>query len=70
LGSSGSRKLKDVLIDRRIPADDRGRLPLLVHAGKIVWVPGVTVDEDFRLRHDGPCWVAFLEPLKRFKEAY
>ena len=70
LGSNGRRKLKDLLIDRRVPADARGRLPLLVHAGKIVWVPGVTVDEDFRLQADGPCWVARLEPLDRLKEDY
>ncbi|HUF78100.1 MAG TPA: tRNA lysidine(34) synthetase TilS [Thermoanaerobaculia bacterium] len=49
LGSPGTRKLKDVLIDRRVPRRERDRLPLLVVGGRIAWVPGVTVDEAFRL---------------------
>lgn len=49
LGAPGERKLKDLLIDRRVPRRERDRLPLLVVDGRIAWVPGVTVDEAFRL---------------------
>ncbi len=49
LGSSGRRRLKDLLIDRRIPRSERDRLPLLVIDGEIAWVPGVTIGERFRL---------------------
>lgn len=52
LGAAGSRKLKDVLIDRRVPRQDRERLPLIClgDAGEtIAWVPGVTVDQRFRI---------------------
>jgi tRNA(Ile)-lysidine synthetase-like protein len=49
LGAGGSRRLKEVLIDRRVPRDRRDRLPLLVVGGAIAWVPGVTIDERFRL---------------------
>lgn len=49
LGSSGARRLKEVLIDRRVPRERRDRLPLLVVNGRIAWVPGVTVDHRFRL---------------------
>lgn len=49
LGAPGERKLKDLLIDRRVPRRERERLPLLVVDGRIAWVPGVTVDEAFRL---------------------
>jgi len=52
LGSPGSRRLKEVLIDRRVPRDRRERLPLLVVGGRIAWVPGVTIDHRFRLRGD------------------
>lgn len=53
LGSPGSRRLKDVLIDRRVPRERRQRIPLLVVGGSIAWVPGVTIDHRFRLRdHD------------------
>ena len=49
LGSNGSRKLKDLLIDRKVPRAVRNRLPLLFLDGILAWVPGVTVDERFRL---------------------
>lgn len=49
LGAPGERKLKDVLIDRRVPRRERDRLPLLCVADRIAWVPGVTVAEAFRL---------------------
>jgi tRNA(Ile)-lysidine synthase len=49
LGAPGSRKLKDVLIDRGVPRRQRDRLPLLCWAGEIAWVPGITIDHRFRL---------------------
>ena len=63
LGMTRSRRLKDVLIDRKIPAGERDRIPLLCHQGKIAWVPGVTVGELFRLRDEATCWVASLRPI-------
>jgi tRNA(Ile)-lysidine synthase len=70
LGSAGHRKLKDVLIDRRVARGSRDRIPLLVHAGNIVWVPGVTLAEEHRVRRGAPCWVATLEPLDRGTEVF
>lgn len=49
LGSPGSRKLKDVLIDRGVPRGLRDKLPLLCWGEEIAWVPGVTVGHRFRL---------------------
>ncbi|RME37660.1 MAG: tRNA lysidine(34) synthetase TilS [Deltaproteobacteria bacterium] len=40
LGAPGERKLKDVLIDARIPREKRDRLPLLVCGDSILWVGG------------------------------
>lgn len=67
LGAPGRRKLKDVLIDRRVPRPERDRLPLLCVDGRIAWVPGVTVDEAFRLpegseRDGGEAWTAEVIP--------
>jgi tRNA(Ile)-lysidine synthase len=59
LGAGGSRRLKCVLVDRRIPRHQRERLPLLCVGEQIAWVPGVTIDERFRLRAgDTTAWVA------------
>ncbi|MDX1647319.1 MAG: tRNA lysidine(34) synthetase TilS, partial [Longimicrobiales bacterium] len=40
--SGGGRKVKKVLLEARVPATARGRVPLLVDGeGRVVWIPGV-----------------------------
>ncbi|HEV2843610.1 MAG TPA: tRNA lysidine(34) synthetase TilS [Thermoanaerobaculia bacterium] len=58
LGASGSRRLKEVLIDRRVPRPLRDRLPLLCVDERIAWAPGVTIDHRFRLDGHATAWVA------------
>ncbi len=61
LGAAGSRKLKDLLIDRRVPRREREKLPLIClgDAGEtIAWVPGVTVDQRFRISGEPTVWLA------------
>jgi tRNA(Ile)-lysidine synthase len=53
LGLAQPKKLKDFLIDRKIPADVRDRLPLLLWNGEIVWIAGVEISERFKVS-DGP----------------
>lgn len=49
LGLARPKKLKDFLIDRKIDAELRDRLPLLVWNGEIVWIAGVEVSERFKV---------------------
>lgn len=49
LGLPHTKKLKDVLIDRKIPSAVRDRLPLLVFDGEIVWIPEVEVSEKYKV---------------------
>ena len=49
LGFPHEKKLKDVLIDRKIAARVRDRIPLLVWNGAIVWVAGVEISEKFKV---------------------
>ncbi|MEA2489644.1 MAG: tRNA(Ile)-lysidine synthase [Acidobacteriota bacterium] len=49
LGMRNSKKLKDFLIDRKIAAGTRDRLPLLLCNDEIVWVAGVAVSERFKV---------------------
>jgi len=63
LGCAHTRRLKEVLIDRRVPRRERDRLPLLFVGPRLAWVPGVTVNEDFKVRESGPVWVAQIDPL-------
>jgi len=50
-GAPGSRKLQDVLVDRKIPREARDRVALVVDArGRILWVIGVLMAEVGRVR--------------------
>jgi len=49
LGGPGTRKLQDVLVDLRVPARDRPHVPLVVCAGRILWVCGLVTAEEGRI---------------------
>jgi tRNA(Ile)-lysidine synthase len=49
LGSPGSAKLSDLLINRKIPANLRESLPVVLCGGEILWVPGLPPAENARL---------------------
>ena len=53
LGSPGRKKLQDYFVDRKVPRDDRDRVPLVTTGdGRIVWVAGHGIAEEFRVRAD------------------
>ena len=72
LGSPGSAKLSDLLINRKIPAEQREALPVVLAGGAILWVPGLPPAEGARLRGPtkgalrltwlGPCLVSNFCP--------
>ncbi|MNW57943.1 tRNA(Ile)-lysidine synthase [compost metagenome] len=42
MGLNGSKKVKDIYIDDKIPSSERSRIPLVCDgSGNIVWIPGV-----------------------------
>ncbi|GEN34557.1 tRNA lysidine(34) synthetase TilS [Aneurinibacillus danicus] len=41
LGMSGSKKVKDILIDMKIPRHKRDQIPILTDDEHILWIPGV-----------------------------
>ena len=50
LGAPGRRKVQDVFVDRKVPRNERDRVPIVVDAdGRIVWVAGVTIAHDCRV---------------------
>jgi tRNA(Ile)-lysidine synthase len=61
LGMQHPKKLKDFLIDRKIPADSRDRIPLLLWQGQIVWVGGVEVSERFKVIDGGQLFETWTE---------
>lgn len=65
LGMSGAeKKLQDFLVDRKVPRQVRDTLPLVVdRSGRIVWVVGQSVGEDFRVT--GPSTGVILLKARR-----
>lgn len=52
---SGTRKLKDVFVDRRVPRSLRSRLVVVADdEGRVQWVPGVCVAAGLQARAAGP----------------
>lgn len=49
LGMSGSKKLKDIFIDMKIPKEDRDNVPILCFDDKIAWIVGLKVSEQFKI---------------------
>ncbi|MGE5591665.1 MAG: tRNA lysidine(34) synthetase TilS [Bacillota bacterium] len=49
LGSAESRRLKDFLMDERVPAPDRDRVPLVVAGDELAWVGGIRPADPFRV---------------------
>jgi tRNA(Ile)-lysidine synthase len=49
LGMSGSKTLGDLFTDHKVPRSQRGRIPVVLADGRIAWVAGVAVSDDFRL---------------------
>ncbi len=50
LGMAGTRKLQDFFVDRKVPRERRRQVPIVADAaGRIVWVAGHAIAEDFRV---------------------
>lgn len=49
-GMQGTKKLKDLLIDAKIPQQERGRVPVLMSRDEIIWVVGYRTSEPFKVR--------------------
>jgi tRNA(Ile)-lysidine synthase len=50
LGLPGSQKLKKFLINNKIPAQYRERIPILESRDKIIWVAGYRIDDSVRIK--------------------
>ncbi len=52
-GMNGTKKLKDFMIDTKIPRDDRDSVGILTIDGKIAWVMGYRRDDRFKFKSFG-----------------
>lgn len=61
LGMRGAKKLQDFFVDAKVPREERGRIPLLLSGGRIAWVAGQRVAEEFRFDGRGPACLVEVE---------
>ena len=52
LGMSGTKKLKDFLIDQKVPRNSRDSVPILTDGSNILWVVGHRLDDRFKVTAD------------------
>jgi len=64
----GTRKLQDVLVDRKVPREHRAALPVLMAGEVAVWVPGIVRSAVARIA-DGTRWVLEARLLRHDKVA-
>lgn len=48
----GRKKLKDFLIDRKVPVRERDELLLLADGSHIIWIPGIRISERYKVTKD------------------
>jgi tRNA(Ile)-lysidine synthetase-like protein len=60
---SGSRKLQDILVDARVPREERDSWPLVFAGDRLAWVPGVAVDADLARGAGEPALHVAISPM-------
>lgn len=51
-GMSGSKKLKDYFIDKKVPRENREEIPIIEAEGKIIGLLGYGVSEDYSIKEE------------------
>jgi tRNA(Ile)-lysidine synthase len=46
---SGTKKLQDFFVDRKIPREQRDAIPLICDENTLIWIVGEAVHEDYRV---------------------
>jgi tRNA(Ile)-lysidine synthase len=62
-GGRGSRKLQDILVDARVPREERDSWPLVFAGDRLAWVPGVAVDGDLASVSGEPAIHVAISPM-------
>ena len=49
LGLKGRKKIKDILIDAKVPREEREKIPVVLDQKGIVWFAGFRIDERVKI---------------------
>ena len=56
-GMQGTKKIKDFLIDAKVPRYERDCIPLLVCGNEVLWIIGYTTSEPFKIKPSTPQYI-------------
>lgn len=61
-GMEGKKKLKDWMIDEKIPREARGSMPLLAKGSEILWIVGYALSDRAKVRRDSSavCKISYM----------
>ena len=62
-GGAGTRKLQDILVDARVPREDRDTWPLVFSGDRLAWVPGIALEADFARVASEPAVHVAISPM-------
>jgi len=48
-GMAGSKKIKNILIDAKIPQEERDTIPIIACGDDVLWIPGYRISRDYAL---------------------
>ena len=48
----GSKKLKDIFIDMKVPKEQRDNIPIILFDDNISWVVGVKISEVYKITNE------------------
>jgi len=51
IGLSGSKKLKDIFINAKVPLEKRHHIPIIEVNGIIAWIPGYRISKHFKVKN-------------------
>lgn len=51
-GMKGSKKLKDILIDAKVPRKQRNSIPVITCGQEVLWIPGYRISRDYAVVSD------------------
>lgn len=51
-GLKGSKKVKDILIDAKVPRHERDAMPIITCGDEILWIPGYRISKKYALSSD------------------
>ncbi len=49
LGFSGTKKVKDIFIDKKIPQQNRNRIPIFADDNKVIWILGHDISDESKI---------------------